>query len=204
MRVLFMGTPDFAVPSLHAIHESRHQLVAVVTIPDKASGRGLKLQPSMVKTAALTLGYPVLQPESLSSDEFLSQVRDCYPDIIVVVAFQILPKSVFEIPKYGAVNIHASLLPKYRGAAPIQRAILAGENETGVSTFQITKKVDTGSILLQRKIEIGKNETCGELWERLSKLGAEIIVPTLDGILENKIIPVKQDNALATSAKKID
>ncbi len=151
MRVVFMGTPDFAVPTLKAIHASPHQLVAVVTIPDRPSGRGLKTHPSEVKVAATELGYPILQPDSLKTSEFVGHIKDCFPDIIVVVAFQILPPSVYEIPKFGAVNVHASLLPKYRGAAPIHRAILNGETETGVTTFQIAKKVDTGGVLLQKK-----------------------------------------------------
>ncbi len=199
-----MGTPDFAVPTLKAIHASPHQLVAVVTIPDRPSGRGLKTHPSEVKVAATELGYPILQPDSLKTSEFVGHIKDCFPDIIVVVAFQILPPSVYEIPKFGAVNVHASLLPKYRGAAPIHRAILNGETETGVTTFQIAKKVDTGGVLLQKKTTIGNNETCGELWKKLSLLGAELIIPTLDGLDSDAILIIAQDNSNATSARKID
>jgi len=199
-----MGTPDFAVPTLKAIHASPHQLVAVVTIPDRPSGRGLKTHPSEVKVAATELGYPILQPDSLKTPELAGHIKDCFPDIIVVVAFQILPPSVYEIPKFGAVNVHASLLPKYRGAAPIHRAILNGETETGVTTFQIVKKVDTGGVLLQEKTAIGNNETCGELWKKLSVLGAELIIPTLDGLDSGALLTRAQDNSNATSARKID
>jgi len=199
-----MGTPDFAIPAFTAIHDSKHQIVAVVTTPDRLSGRGLKQHPSPVKVVALKLGYPVLQPESLRHPEFIDQLRDCFADIIVVVAFKILPPPLYNIPELGAVNIHASLLPKYRGAAPIHRAILNGEKQTGVTTFQIAKQVDTGGILLQQPVPIGGNETCGELWDKLSRLGPAMIIPTLDGLGAAPPIPVPQDNLQATAAPKID
>ncbi len=204
MRIVFMGTPDFAVPSLQAIHQSpNHQIVSVVTTPDKRAGRGLKLRQSAVKTAALERGYPVVQPESLKSEEFLNIMRDCHANLFVVVAFRILPEKLFSIPPLGAVNLHASLLPRYRGAAPIHRAIMNGETRTGITTFSISRKVDTGGILLQEEVPIPRNATTGELWEVLSQKGADLLVRTLDGLESGSLHPKAQDHTLATPAPKI-
>lgn len=198
-----MGTPDFAVPSLLAFHHSHHQIVAVVTQPDRPSGRGLKLRSPEIKIKAIELGYPVLQPESLKTDEFYHQLRDCFPDILVVLAFRILPERIFSLPEFGSINAHASLLPKYRGAAPIHRAILNGENSTGVTTFQIAKNIDTGSILMQDHIPIHQNDTTGSMWEKLSELSASMLIKTVDGVENHSLNPMIQDHSIASSAPKI-
>lgn len=198
-----MGTPDFAVPAMQAIIDSHHQLVAVVTVPDRKQGRGLKSKASPVKSLALQHQYPVLQPESLRDPDFLSAMEDCSPDLFVVVAFRILPRKLFEIPRLGAVNIHASLLPKYRGAAPIHHALMNGDKETGITIFQIDRKVDTGRILFQESTPIAETETTGLLWDRLSQMGADALVPVLDAMQENRIQPIKQDESTATRAPKI-
>jgi methionyl-tRNA formyltransferase len=198
-----MGTPDFAVPSLIAFHSSHHQIVAVVTQPDRPSGRGLKLRSPEIKIKAIELGYPVLQPESLKSDEFYSQLRDCYPDILVVLAFRILPERIFSMPEFGSINAHASLLPKYRGAAPIHRAIINGEKYTGVTTFQIAKNIDTGSILMQEKIPILQNDTTGLMWDKLANLSASMLIKTVEGISNHSLNPLIQDHSMASPAPKI-
>ena len=203
MRIVFMGTPDFAVPSLIAFHNSHHQIVAVVTQPDRPSGRGLKLRSPEIKIKAIELGYPVLQPESLKSDEFYSQLRDCYPDILVVLAFRILPERIFSMPEFGSINAHASLLPKYRGAAPIHRAIINGEKYTGVTTFQIAKNIDTGSILMQEKIPILQNDTTGLMWDKLANLSASMLIKTVEGISNHSLNPLIQDHSMASPAPKI-
>ena len=188
-----MGSPDFAVQCLNEIHMSSHEVLAVVTIPDKAQGRGKKTLPSPVKTAALKLGYEVLQPKSLKSADFKDQIETINPEIIVVVAFKILPESIFSIPVFGTVNIHASLLPKYRGAAPINHALLNGETHTGVTSFYITEEVDAGTILLQKEIEIMNDDNFSSLYDKLAKLGADLIVETLDK-LDSEGIPFKVQN----------
>ena len=203
LRILFMGTPEFALPSLQRLLKSHHKIVAVVTVPDVPQGRGQKLQASPVKRAALNAGLPVLQPLSLNDPEFLSQLCTLEPDLGVVVAFRILPKSVFELPPLGTVNLHASLLPKYRGAAPIQWALINGEQVTGVTTFFIREKVDTGSIIIQRSILIGEDETAGELHDRLAVLGAEVMEETVDLIARGEVKLQEQDDLLATAAPKI-
>lgn len=192
MRLVFMGTPDFAVPSLNRLLTSTHTVVGVVTQPDRPSGRGLKVQFSPVKKMALAHGLPLLQPEKLTEPEFLTTLRSWNADCFVVVAFRILPKEVFTLPPKGTVNLHASLLPKYRGPAPIQRAILNGEKETGVTTFFIEETVDTGKWILQEKLAIGPEETAGELHDRLALLGAEVLVRTLDLIEKDLANPQPQ------------
>ena len=203
IRIVFMGTPDFAIPALSEIHNSRHQLVAVVTIPDKKAGRGRQVRPSAVKEWALDHQYPLLQPDSLEDPVFLNNIRDCQADVFVVVAFRILPPQLYEIPPFGSVNIHASLLPRYRGAAPIQRALMKGETETGVTIFQIEKKVDTGGILMQERIPIQSEDQLGDLWQRLAQCGGQSLLPALEGLISGKITPCKQDDSISSRAPKI-
>ncbi|BFN37930.1 methionyl-tRNA formyltransferase [Fidelibacter multiformis] len=203
MKTIFMGTPDFAVPSLDKLVHSRHQVSAVVTIPDKPRGRGRKHLPSPVKKRAMELNLPILQPVRLKDPVFLQAIREIQPDILVVVAFRILPRKLYAIPPYGAVNAHASLLPKFRGAAPIHRAILQGETETGITTFQIEDKVDTGGVLLQKRIPIHPDDTTGSLYDRLKILAAECLLETLDGLESHRLRPIPQDHTHATPAPKI-
>ncbi|MBO8130452.1 MAG: methionyl-tRNA formyltransferase [Candidatus Marinimicrobia bacterium] len=203
MKIVFMGNPEFALPSLLAINKSRHKIVAVVTNLDKPKGRGLKLQKTPVKKLAEDLGLPILQPDSLESEVFLNQIRSFNADIFVVVAFKILPESLLEIPPMGAINLHASLLPKYRGAAPINWALINGEKKTGITIFKIRKKVDTGEILYQKSVEINEDDTAGVLSQKLANLGGESLVKVLDLLEEGKIDPIPQDNSKATYAPKI-
>ncbi len=203
MKLVFMGTPDFAVPSLRAIVDAGYELAAVVTNTDEPQGRGLKIFPPPVKTAALELGLRVIQVESVKDQEFQHLLAELSPDLIVVVAFRILPKEVFTIPRLGTFNLHSSLLPKYRGAAPINWAIVNGEKETGVTTFFLDEKMDTGKIVLQMKTEIGDNETAGELTARLSAMGAEAVIETIKLVERGNIKLIEQDNSLATKAPKI-
>jgi methionyl-tRNA formyltransferase len=203
MNVVFFGTPDFAVPSLEALVGSRHRVLAVVTVPDTQKGRGMKLLPPPVKTAALRAGLPVLQPESLRDPAFHAALAAYADATFVIVAFRILPPEVFALPRGGCFNLHASLLPRYRGAAPINRAIMAGETETGLTTFLLQEKVDTGGILLQRCAEIGPDTTAGELSAALAVEGAQLVLETLDGLEAHALEPRAQDHALATPAPKI-
>jgi methionyl-tRNA formyltransferase len=203
MRILFMGTPEFAIPSLKVLLEHGYNVVSAVTAPDKPQGRGQKVASTPVKEFALLRSIPVLQPLQLKAAEFVSAVSDLQPDLIVVVAFRILPPEVFRIPRLGSFNLHASLLPKYRGAAPINWAIIRGEEETGVSTFFLQEKVDTGSILLQARVRIGQNETAGELHDRLADLGAQVVLQTVRTIELGTAKPQIQDETLSTTAPKI-
>lgn len=203
LRVVFMGTAEFAVPSLQKICAAGHSVQSVVTGLDEPRGRGQILSPTPVKVCAVELGLPVLQPSSLKEPAFAQAIRQLAPDIIVVVAFRILPPDVFEIPRLGSVNLHSSLLPKYRGAAPIQWAIINGETETGVTTFFIQQKVDTGNILLQRRLPIDPDEDAGSLHDRLAQIGAEVLVETVDRIASGSIQPARQNDSLATPAPKI-
>lgn len=197
-----MGTPDFAVPCLKALAESSHEVAAVFTQPDKPKGRGYKMIPTPVKTAAAEYGFPVYQPLSLrkgeDAEEAMKLLYELAPDIIVVTAYgQILPREVLELPKYGCINIHASLLPKYRGAAPINWVILNGESETGVTSMQMSEGLDTGDMLIKRSTVIGENETYQELYSRLSEMGAEVLTETLAAIENGSLIPEKQDDSLS-------
>lgn len=194
MKIVFMGTPDFARDSLSAIYDAGHEITAVVTVPDKPKGRGMKLIPCEVKEYAIEKNIKVYQPEKLRENkEIVDTLKDINPDVICVVAYgKIIPKEILEIPKYGCVNVHPSLLPQYRGSAPIQWAILNGDKETGVTTMYLDEGMDSGDIILQTKTLIDKDETSGELWDRLSKIGAELLVETLEKI-ENKTAPrIKQ------------
>lgn len=203
MRLVFMGTPDFAVPTLERLASSGHVVVSVVTRPDAQKGRGRKVSSPEVKAAAEALGIPVLQPTSLKSRSFQASLRDLEPDLFVVVAFPILPKSLLDIPRYGSINLHPSLLPKYRGAAPIQWAIINGERQTGITTFLLKPKVDAGDILIQRTVEIRENETAGELYERLKIDGAELVAETVDGFASASLDPAPQNDDGATPAPKL-
>jgi len=198
-----MGTPEFALPSLELLLKSEHQVIGVVTRPDKPKGRGLKLSASPVKEFAEKENLKVLTPEDLKSEEFYQALSELKPDLIAVVAFRILPEKIFGLPPYGTINLHASLLPKYRGAAPINWAIIKGEKKTGVTTFFIQKKVDTGNIILQREVEILPEETCGELTLKLSRIGAEVLLETIN-LIEKKEAKIQPQNELeATPAPKI-
>jgi methionyl-tRNA formyltransferase len=202
MRLVFMGTPEFAIPSLEKICSSNHQLVGVVTAPDSRSGRGRSVSESPVKQFARQKSYPVLQPDNLSDPLFLDQLRAWKARLYIVVGFRILPHAVFSIPRMGCMNLHASLLPKYRGAAPIQWAIIRGELETGVTTFMIREKVDTGDILLQRKTKIAESETGGELHDRLAQLGSEILIESIH-LIENDRFQLKPQKGTPTTAPKL-
>ena len=201
-----MGTPDFAVPSLVSVAQSGHDLVGVVTRPDRPRGRGQQMQPTDVKAAVASLGLdvPVLQPEALRDERFHAQLQALEPDLLAVVAFLILPRSVLAIPKLGSVNVHPSLLPKYRGAAPIQWAIINGETETGVTIFQLSPRVDAGDILIQQKVAIGDDETVGELYERLKVKGAELLIRAIDGMADGSVIPVPQTDEGVSRAPKLE
>ena len=205
MRIVYMGTPDFAVPALEKLAQSPDYTVAAVfTQPDKPKGRKMVMTPPDVKVCAEKLGIPVFQPSSMRSEETYNSLKELNPDVIVVAAYgQILPKAVLDLPKFGCVNIHGSLLPKYRGAAPIQQSVLDGEKVTGVTTMLMDVGLDTGDILLKAETEIGENETAGELFDRLAVLGGELIVQTLDKLKKGEITPQKQDESLATHTSKI-
>jgi len=203
LRIVFMGTPEFALPSLEALLKGPHPVTAVVTRPDAPKGRGRCLAESPVKQAALAAGVPVLQPHALRDPEFLDALRNLAPDLLVVVAFKILPPEVLAVPRSGAINLHASLLPKYRGAAPIQWAVTRGETRTGVTVFLLTQTVDGGAILRQEALDIGPDETSGELSARLSLLGARVLLESVDAIARRETRPVTQDESLATPAPKL-
>lgn len=205
MNIIFMGTPQFAVPSFEILISSHHNISAAVTVPDKPQGRGLKLAESPVKKFAVQNNLKVLQPENLLDKNFIDEVKSLSPDLIIVVAFRILPKEIYTIPKFGSFNLHASLLPKYRGAAPINWAIINGDKETGVTTFFLTDKVDTGKIIIQNKCEITEDDDAGSLHDKLSQLGANSVMSTVSLIeMTNGSVPVyEQDNSLASKAPKI-
>jgi methionyl-tRNA formyltransferase len=203
MRIVFMGTPNFAIPSLEKLMHSPHQVVEVVTVADKPQGRGQKVSASPVKRFAQEQGLPVQTPADLKDAGFVESLRDLKPDLIMVVAFRILPEAVFTLPPLGTVNLHASLLPRYRGAAPINWAIINGETKTGLTTFYIRKKVDTGDVLLQREIHIDPEEDFGRLRDRMAKEGADLLLETVEQIEKGETQPIKQDDAQATPAPKI-
>ncbi len=199
MKIVFMGTPDFAVPTLTALHNSSHDVALVVTQPDRPKGRGRALIAPPVKEAAMTFGYPVIQPESVKTDEFEAQLRNIKADAFVVIAFgHILSEKLLSIPKFGAINVHGSVLPKYRGSAPIQWGIINGEAESGVTTMLLDKGMDTGDILLIEKTPILPDDTAASLYDRLSVIGADLLIKTLDNF-EN-IRPIPQDHGSATYA----
>ncbi len=203
MRLVFFGTPRFAQIALERLLQSRHQVAAVVTAPDKPKGRGLKQASSEVKDLALRHNLEVMQPEKLLDAGFMKRLMEIAADLFAVVAFRILPEKLFSLPRHGAINLHASLLPRYRGAAPIERALLDGAESTGVTTFQIAKSVDTGGILLKRAVPIGPNETYEDLYPKLAQIGAEVLVDTIDQLEEGRLRPIPQDDSQASPAPKI-
>ena len=205
MKVVFMGTPDFSVGTLKAIVEAGHEVAAVVTQPDKPKGRGGAMSFSDVKQAAIELGLLVLQPKRARAEEFVNELRKINPDVIVVVAFgQILSKEILDMPKYGCVNVHASILPKYRGASPIQWAVIDGCEYSGVTTMMMNEGIDTGDILLVEKVKLDSKETGGSLFDKLSGVGADLLVKTLDELEKGTVKPVKQNETEATHVKMLD
>ena len=204
MRVVFMGTPDFAVQSLNALVDAGHEVTAVITQPDRPKGRGNKMAFPEVKTRALELGLPVHQPDSVKDGAFLELLKSYDPEVIVVVAFgRILPQAVLDLPQYGCVNVHGSLLPEYRGAAPIQRAVLDGRKETGVTTMRMDIGMDTGDMLMQATLPITDEDTTGSMFDKLAELGGKVLIDTLAGLVNGTVVPVKQDDSKATHAARI-
>ena len=201
LRILFMGTPDFAVPTLQALLDGPDEVIGVVCQPDRKKGRGKKLSPPPVKELAREHDLPVHQPTSIRTDEFLDQVRDLDPDLIVVAAYgKILPGELLHLPRLGTINVHGSLLPKYRGAAPIQWAVINGEQETGITIMQMDEGMDTGDILLQESIAITDEDTAGTMFTKLARLGGPLLVRAIGLLKEGKLTPVKQDDSQATEA----
>ncbi len=197
LKILFFGTPDFAVESLKKIHEAGYEIVGVVTAPDKPAGRGKKIRQSDVKKYALENYLKILQPVNLKNTEFIEEIQKMKPDVAVVVAFRMLPEVVWKIPPLGTFNLHASLLPDYRGAAPIHHAIINGESQTGVTTFFINNKIDTGEIIEQKSMEISQSDTFGSMYEKLKKTGADLVLETLQKIESGQIKTYPQDHSKA-------
>jgi methionyl-tRNA formyltransferase len=204
LRIVFMGTPDFAVATLDALIKEKYNVVAVVTAPDKPAGRGRKLQQSAVKNYALENNLTILQPANLKNEDFLQELKQLQANLFIVVAFRMLPKEVWQMPKYGTFNLHASLLPNYRGAAPINWAIINGEKETGVTTFFIDEKIDTGNIILQQKIAILPTETVGELHDKLMTIGSILVVKTVQLIERDSLKTIPQPKSELTTAPKLN
>lgn len=199
VRIVYMGTPDFAVEPLKVLVEAGCSVVGVVTVPDKPAGRGQKIHSSPVKVYAQANGLRLMQPEKLKSPEFISEFASLEPDIAVVVAFRMLPEAIWSIPKLGTFNLHASLLPQYRGAAPINWAIINGEKKSGVTTFLIDREIDTGRIIFSEEVEIGKNDTAGDLHDKLMVIGANLVLKTVKALAENRVNPISQQNLLQAS-----
>lgn len=202
LRIVFMGTPEFAVASLNALVTAGCQVVAVVTAPDKPAGRGMKMTESAVKKYAVEHDLPVLQPEKLKNPEFLSQLKSYKADLQIVVAFRMLPELVWNMPPMGTVNLHGSLLPQYRGAAPINWAIINGEKVTGVTSFKLQHAIDTGNILLQESFPIGENETAGEVHDRMKEIGAQLLVKTIQGLANDTLTEIPQPSDAAQAELK--
>lgn len=201
MRIIFMGTPEFAVPSLEALLHSGHEVVGVVTQPDRPKGRGQAVVASPIKQLAESQGIPIIQPEKMKSPELLQSLAAWHPDVIAVTAFgRILPKSILDLPPGGCVNVHGSLLPRYRGAAPIQWSLMNGDRETGITTMLMDEGMDTGAMLLQRVMPIEPEDTAAELGQRLAKIGGELLIETLKGLTEKTVFPQEQDHSKATNA----
>lgn len=200
-KIVFMGTPDFSVPALRALHAHGYDIPLVVTQPDRPKGRGRKLEPTPVKRAAHELGLNVIQPESVNRDDVMEEIKQTEPDFFVVVAFgQLLREELLAVPKHGPINIHASLLPKYRGSAPIHRSILSGDRTTGITTMFMEKGMDTGDMLLKSETHIGPDDTSDTLHDRLSEMGGNLVIKTIEGLLNNTVSPEKQNDAEATYA----
>lgn len=203
MRIVFLGTPDFSVPSLDALRTSGHEVVAVVTAPDKPAGRGMKLQSSAVKRYAIEHGIPVLQPVKLKDPDFIEQLASFKADLQVVIAFRMLPEVVWNMPRYGTLNLHASLLPDYRGAAPINWAIINGEKETGVSTFLLKHAIDTGDIIMRKTVPIAPETTAGELHDALMHIGAKVVLESVNAIASGDYTTTPQGDGSSKIAPKI-
>ena len=203
MRIIFMGSPGFAIPSLKILLENKYTIPAVVTTPDRKQGRGLQYKCCELKQFAQDNGLRISEPEFLNDDKFIEELKSLNPDLFIVVAFRILPERVYKIPRYGSVNIHASLLPKYRGAAPINHVLINGEKETGVTSFYLEKKVDTGNIILQKKILIEDDDNFDTLHDKLSEAGAEICLETVKMIQSGNITTMTQDDSITSNAPKI-
>lgn len=205
MKILFMGTPDIAVPTLKALIQSKHNVVGVVTQPDKPKGRGKAIGCSPVKETALQYDLPIYQPVKVREESFVETIKEIAPDVIIVIAFgQIIPKSILDLPKYGCINIHASLLPKYRGAAPIQWAIIEGETKTGLTTMYMEEGLDTGDMLLKEEVNIAGDETGGSLHDKLAQLGGSLILKTLDAVENGTMVRIKQDDSQSTYVSMLD
>lgn len=205
MKILFMGTPDIAVPTLKALIQSKHNVVGVVTQPDKPKGRGKAIGCSPVKETALQYDLPIYQPVKVREESFVETIKEIAPDVIIVIAFgQIIPKSILDLPKYGCINIHASLLPKYRGAAPIQWAIIEGETKTGLTTMYMEEGLDTGDMLLKEEVDIAGDETGGSLHDKLAQLGGSLILKTLDAVENGTMVRIKQDDSQSTYVSMLD
>jgi methionyl-tRNA formyltransferase len=200
MKIIFLGTPEFAVPSLDILVKNGYDIVAVITVPDKPAGRGQKLHESDVKRYAVANGIKVLQPIKLSDPIFLEEVRSLNADLQIVVAFRMMPVALWSMPKYGTVNLHGSLLPHYRGAAPINRAIMNGETETGVTTFFLKHEIDTGDIIFRESLPIDPNETAGELHDRMMILGADLILKTVNSIASNNVKEIPQSEFIVPNS----
>lgn len=201
LRIVFYGTPDFAVASLNALVQAGANVIAVVTAPDKPAGRGMQLNASAVKQYALEKGLPVLQPVKLKDPEFIAELQSLKADLQVVVAFRMMPEVVWDMPPLGTINVHASLLPQYRGAAPINWSIINGETETGVTTFKLKHEIDTGDILLQKSTPIEPGDNIGTLYEKLMKMGGELLVETVKGLAEGTINEIPQQSVASTELK---
>lgn len=202
--IIFMGTPEFAVASLDALMKAGYNIIAVVTAPDKPAGRGMHLQQSAVKKYAVENGLPILQPEKLKAPEFLDELKKLNADLQIVVAFRMLPEIVWNMPPMGTINVHGSLLPQYRGAAPINWAVINGDKETGVTTFKLKHEIDTGDILLQQSFAIGEDETAGEVHDKMKDIGAQLLVKTVEGLANNSLKEMPQlaiDNGQLTSLR---
>ncbi|HAQ21487.1 MAG TPA: methionyl-tRNA formyltransferase [Prolixibacteraceae bacterium] len=196
IRIVFMGTPDFAIESLKALVEKGYQVVGVITAPDKPAGRGRQLSESAVKQYAVQQNLKIIQPEKLKSPEFIAELESLKADLQIVVAFRMLPEIVWNMPPLGTFNLHASLLPQYRGAAPLNWAIINGETETGVTTFLLSHEIDTGQIIFQEKVPIGDNDTVGDLHDRMMEIGANLVLKTVDALAEGNIQPIDQDELI--------
>lgn len=200
-RIVFMGTPGFAVSALDALVKNGANIVAVVTVPDKPAGRGLTLKESEVKQYAVANNLKVLQPEKLKDPLFVEAMRELQPDLAVVVAFRMLPEVIWSMPRKGTINLHASLLPQYRGAAPINWAVINGETKTGVTTFFIEKEIDTGKVIAKREVEIAANDTAGSVHDKLAQVGSELLTETVKSIIDGSYIPIPQEQLIAGNLK---
>ena len=203
-RIVFMGTPEFAVASLDALIKAGHNIVGVITAPDKPAGRGMKMNESAVKKYAVEHSLYILQPEKLKNPEFLSQLKELKADLQVVVAFRMLPEVVWNMPPMGTINVHASLLPKYRGAAPVNWAIINGEKESGVTTFKLAHEIDTGNILLQQKVKIDDEDNAGVLHDKLKQAGADLLIKTVNGLADKSIAEKPQTGNENIHAPKLN